>query len=48
MKKNYNENYIFYKAKCHKEKDADIIRFMARIDNKQEFLKILIRKEMKK
>ena len=47
-KKNYNENYIMYRAKCHKVKDADIIEYMESIKNKQEELKRIIRNEREK
>lgn len=45
-KKDYNRNYIMYRAKCHKVKDADIITYMEKLQNKQEELKRIIRKEI--
>ena len=45
-KKDYNKNYIVYRAKCHKVKDADIIEYMEKFQNKQEELKRIIRKEI--
>ena len=43
--KNYNDHYIMVRVKLHKEKDKDLIEKVLRHDNKQAYIKELIRKE---
>lgn len=42
------QNYKQFKIMLHKENDADIIEFLTGIDNKNGYLKELIRRDMEK
>ena len=45
MKKDYNQGYKIICMKLHKEKDKDLIDLISKQENKQAFIKDLLRKE---
>lgn len=47
-RKQYEKNRLSVSIKLNKNTEADMVRFLAGIENKQSFIKDLIRKEMKK
>lgn len=48
QKKYDKENTVQIKMKLNKKTDADIIEFLQTLDNRQGYLKELIREDMKK